>query len=101
MLGQVVIGTVCDAPKLTPAKREQELKVRGGLGVEAQLLGRVVPHTQVLVLLADAQQPVVAEGPPVLEPLHIGTRLTEELQLHLLKLSGTEGKVTRCDLISE
>ena len=36
-----------------------------------------------------------------MEPLHIGTRLTEELQLHLLELSGTEGKVTRRNLVTE
>ena len=36
-----------------------------------------------------------------MEPFQIGIRLTEELQLHLLKLSGTEGEVTRCNLITE
>ncbi len=39
VLGQVVVGAVRHAPQLAPAEGEQELKVRGGLGVEAQLLG--------------------------------------------------------------
>ena len=69
---------------------EQELEVRGGLGIEAQLLGIVVPQAQVLVLQADAQQPVVAEGPPILEPLQVGSGLAEELQLHLFKLPDFE-----------
>ena len=51
-------------------------------------------HAQIL-------QPVDAECSPVLEPVKVGTRLTEELQLHLLKLSGTECEVTRCDLVTE
>ena len=37
MLGQIVIGTVCDTPQLAPSKREQKLKVCGCFTVEAQL----------------------------------------------------------------
>ena len=55
MLGQVIVGAVRYAPQLAPAEGEQELEVRGGLGIEAQLLGIVVPQAQVLVLQADAQ----------------------------------------------
>ena len=46
-------------------------------------------------------QPVEAELFPVGEPFQIGIRLAEEFQLHLFELAGTEGKVARCDLISE
>ena len=42
MLGQVVIGTVCDAPQLAPAEREQELDIGGTFAVEAELLRRMV-----------------------------------------------------------
>ena len=38
---------------------------------------------------------------PVPEPLKVGARFAEELQLHLLELTGTEGKVTRSDLVTE
>ena len=48
-----------------------------------------------------AQQPLVAEVAPVAEPLQIGAGLAEELQLHLLELTGTEGEVTRCNLVTE
>ena len=42
---------------------------------------------------AQVQQPLVAEVPPVLEPLQVGAGLAEELQLHLLELPGAEGEV--------
>ena len=101
VLGQVVVGTVGHAPQLAPAEGEHELKVGGSLGVEAQLLGIMVTQTQVLVGHVQAQQPLVAEVAPVLEPLQIGTGLAEELQLHLLKLAGTEGEVAGRDLVAE
>ena len=101
MLGQVVVGAVRHAPQFAPAEGEQELKVRGGLGVEAQLLGIVVPEPQVLILQTDGQQPVVAEGPPVVEPFQVGAGLAEELQLHLLKFPDAENEVARGDLIAE
>ena len=43
MLGQIVIGSVRNTPQLAPAEGEQELEVRGGLGVEAQLLRVMIP----------------------------------------------------------
>ena len=101
VLGQVVVGTVGHAPQLAPAEGEQELEVGGTLGVEAQFLGAVVTQTQVLLLHVQVQQPVAAEGTPILEPLHVGAGLAEELQLHLLKLTGTEGEVAGGDLVAE
>ncbi len=102
MLGQVIVGTVGYAPQLAPAEGEQELEVRGGLGVEAQLLGIMVTETQVLILHArERQQPLMAEVAPVLEPFQVGIGLAEELQLHLLKLANTEDEVARGDLVAE
>ena len=101
MLGQVEVGAVCNAPQLAPAKREQELNVGGCIGVVRQLFRVVVAQAQVLVLHAQRQQPVVAVVLPVGEPLKVRARLAEELQLHLLKLAGTEGEVARGDLIAE
>ena len=43
----------------------------------------------------------MAELFPIGEPLQLGARLAEELQLHLLKLTGAEGEVARGDLIAE
>ena len=101
VLGQVIVGAVGHAPQLAPAEGEQELEVRGGLGVEAQLLGIVVAQAEILILQADTQQPVVAEGAPVVEPLQIGAGLAEELQLHLLELTDAEDEVARGDLVAE
>ena len=101
MLGQVVIGSVRDTPQFAPAEGEQELDIGGSLTVEAQFLRRVITKSHLVFLDAKRQQPVTAEASPVLEPLHIGAGLAEELQLHLLELSGTESEVTGCDLITE
>ena len=37
MLGQIVIGTVCDTPQLAPSEREQKFQIGRRLAVEAQL----------------------------------------------------------------
>ena len=101
VLGQVIVSTVGHAPQLAPAEGEQELKVRGGLGVEAQLLGIVVAEADIFVLQADGQQPVMAERAPIVEPLKVRAGLAEEFQLHLLELADAEDKVARSDLVTE
>ena len=101
VLGQVVIRAVGDAPQLAPAEGEQELEVRRGLGVEAQLLGVVVAQAEVFVLQADTEQPVMAERAPVVEPLEVGAGLAEELQLHLLELAHAEDEVAGGNLVAE
>ena len=50
---------------------------------------------------AQSQEPVLAETSPVVKPFQICAGLAEEFQLHLLKLTGTEGKVSGRDLIPE
>ena len=101
VLCQVVVGSVCNAPQLAPAKGETILEVCGCLGVEAQLFLVVVTQTQVLFLQTQIQQEVLAVATPVLEPFQVGVRLAEELQFHLLELTDTEDKVARCDLVAE
>ena len=61
----------------------------------------MVPGAHLLVLHAQALQPVDAELFPVSKPLQIRSRRAEELQLHLLELPGAERKVARRDLISK
>ena len=61
----------------------------------------MIAQTHLVFLNAERDQPVTAEASPILEPLQIGSRLAEELQLHLLKLTGTECKVTRRNLVTE
>ena len=101
MLRQVIIGTVRDSPKLSPAEREQEFNIRRSLAVEAEFFRRMVAQAEFVFLHTQLFQPFVAETSPVLEPVEIRSRLAEEFQLHLLKLACTERKVPRCDLIAE
>ena len=46
-------------------------------------------------------QPVDTELLPVSKPFQISVGLTEEFQLHLLKFTGTEGKVSGSDFVTE
>ncbi len=101
VLGQVIVCPVRDAPQLAPAEGEQELDVRGSLGIEGKLLGIMVAHAGLFGLEAEGHQPVPAEILPIFEPLEVCIGLAEKLKLHLLELTGTEGEVTGCDLISE
>ena len=43
----------------------------------------------------------MAERAPVVEPLKVGARLAEELELHLLELAHAEDEVARRDLVAE
>ena len=102
MAGQVVVGTIRDAPQLTPVgEREGVLDIGGSAAVEGQLCRLVVTQAQVLLLDAKAQQPVLTIVLPVSEPFQIGAGLAEELALHLLELTGAEGEVARGDLVAE
>ncbi len=101
MLGQVIVGAIGNAPQFAPSKRKQEFKIRGGLAVKSKLCRIMVSQSQFFFFHAKRQQPVTAESSPILEPLQIRARLTEEFQLHLLKFPGTECKVSGSDLISE
>ena len=58
----------------------------------------MVTQTQVLFLDAQREQPVLAEILPVCKPFQVGSGFAEELAFHLLKLTGTEGKVAGSDL---
>ena len=101
VLTEVVVCSVCNAPKLAPTEGEEELKVGGCLGIEAKLLGRVVAESKIFVLHAKVKKPLVTEVFPIIEPLKVGAGLAEELKLHLLKLSCTESEITGSDLVSE
>ena len=101
MPGQVVVRTVCHAPQFAPAEGEEELKVRGSLGIEGQLLRLVIPQAEAVFLDAQVHQPVTAEGTPVIEPLQVLAGLAEEFQLHLLKFTHPENEVAGSDLVAE
>ena len=61
----------------------------------------MVTNTHFFVFNSKFFQPVYTEIFPISEPLQIRVWFTEKLQFHLLKFSGTEGKVSGRDLISE
>ena len=61
----------------------------------------MITKSKVLLLDSKLKKPFVAELSPVFKPFGLCTGLAEELQLHLLELTGTEGEVTRRDLIPE
>ena len=101
VLGEVVVRAVGDAPKLSPAEREEELEVGRRFGVEAQLFRAVVAQAEFAVVEAEPEQPFVAEFAPIGEPLEVGAGLAEELQLHLLELAHAEDEVAGRDLVAE
>ena len=101
MLCQVVIGTVCNAPEFAPAEREGEFDIGGCFGIEGEFFRIMIAESHFLIFDAKVFQPLYAETSPVFKPFQVGIRLAEEFQLHLLKLTGTECEITRCDLITE
>ena len=66
-----------------------------------KLLLFVIAELDVLLADAEREQEVLAVVLPVCKPLKVGAGLTEKFQLHLLKLAGTEGKVTGRNLVAE
>ena len=49
MLGQIVIGSVRDTPQFAPTEGEQELDIGSSLTVEAQLLGRMITQSHLVL----------------------------------------------------
>ena len=101
MTGEIKIGTVSDPPKLAPAEGEEIFKIRCGFGVVGELFGAVIAQAQMLFTHSEREEPLLAEGAPILKPFKIGSGFTEEFKLHLFKLTGAEGEVSGCDLIAE
>ena len=101
MLCQVIIRSVCNSPQFSPSKREQELYVSCRFAVEAKFFRIMVTITNLIFFQSKRTQPVKTELFPICKPLQICSRLTEKFQFHLLKLTCTECKVTRCNLVTE
>src|SRR5437867_1931665 len=72
-----------------------------GAGVMRQLLFRVFVKPQSAFFQAKTEVPVHALLLPVIEPLHVGARLDEELHLHLLELACAEDEVSRRYLVTK
>ena len=101
MTREIVVRSVRNAPKFTPAEGEEELKVRGRLRIEGELFRIVVARAQSVIAHAEDLKPLNALLLPVREPLEVRVRLAEEFEFHLLELACAEGEVARCNLVSE
>src|SRR5262245_1257165 len=101
MLGEVKVTAMVNALQFTPAKRIPVFQVERGARIVRQFLQAVLMKPQVLRSDAQAEIPVEACFPPMLEPLHGGVRFDEELHLHLLELTGTKDEIARGDFIAE
>ena len=101
VLGQVEIAPVGDPPQFSPTEGKAVLDVGGGLAVVGKLLAAVIAHAEILGVHAQGQQPIHAEGLPMLEPLPALRGRAEEFQFHLLELAGTEDEVARRDFVAE
>ena len=101
MAAQIIVRAVSYAPEFAPSEGEEELKVCGRLGIEGELFRLMVTQAQAFFLDAQAEQPVTAEGTPVVEPFEVFAGLAEEFKFHLLKLTHTENEVAGRDLVAE
>src|SRR5206468_1649463 len=78
-----------------------ELYVEGRARVVCELLFGVLMELQALSLETQCEVPLHPLLLPVLEPLHVGARLDEELHLHLLELARAEDEIPGRDLVAE
>src|SRR5687768_11438289 len=93
MTSQVEVTAIVNALDLLPAKRKLILNVERGLRVVGELAPCVLMPLQLCG--GEAQRPMPLHAPlaPALEPFSIGSRLHEELHLHLLEFPGSEDEV--------
>ena len=101
VLGQVVVGSVGNAPEFAPTKREEVFKVGRCAGVEAEFFRIVVTKTEVFALHVEVVEEVFAVILPVCKPFKVCAGLAEEFEFHLFEFTGTEREVTGRDFVSE
>ena len=101
MLGKVIICSVCDTPQFAPSKWEEKFNICSTLAVEAKFFRCMISCSHLIFFDTKSLQPVDTERSPVVEPVKVCTWFTEEFQFHLFKLTCTECKVTRCNLVTE
>ncbi len=108
VLLEVEVRAIGDAHELAPADGKVILDVGGALGVVGQLIGRVLAQAQVLLAEAVPPEPRHAVLDPPLVPVLVGgaavhrlQRIDEELDLHLLELTGAKDEVARRDLVAK
>src|SRR5689334_10804600 len=80
---------------------EIELHVERCARVMCELVLFVLVELQPAFSETEAAMPPHPLALPVLEPLHVGAGLDEELHLHLLELARAENEIARGDFIAE
>ncbi|CUP12822.1 Uncharacterised protein [Segatella copri] len=99
MLRKVKIGTAVDTLYLLEAEWHLKLDVGSSIGIVSQFL--VIVITVVLITHTESLVPSQTNLLPIFKPLHLSTRLAEELHLHLLELTHTEYELTGYNLVTE
>src|ERR1700674_5402350 len=101
VLREIEVTLIVHALDLLEAESsaEVELNVERSARVMCKLLLGVLVELEPVFVEAQAAVPVHALLLPVLEPLHVGARLDEELHLHLLELPCAKNEVAGRDLI--
>ena len=101
VLPQVVVGAVGHAGQFTPAERKIVLQVHGALRVMRQRLRRMLVAADVLRRHAQVGEEALPRLQPDPEPLPVGPRLDEVLDLRDLELPQAEEPLPRGDLVAE
>jgi len=86
----------------TPAERESEFDVQGGLGIMSQLIRSMVVNADFII--TEFQEFAIILEPflfPVFKPLHRRFIITEKFHFHLAEFPGTEGEIAGIDFIPE
>ena len=99
VLRKVKIGTAVDTLYLLEAEWHLKLDVGSSIGIVSQFL--VIVITVVLITHTESLVPSQTNLLPIFKPLHLSTRLAEELHLHLLELTHTEYELTGYNLVTE
>ena len=99
MVSEVEIGAGMYALKFLESEREVEFYVRCGVGIVSQFL--VVVEAVIALSHPESLVPGQTLLFPFCEPIQFGTRLDEELHLHLFEFPHTEDELTGHNLVPE
>ena len=99
VLRKVEIGTAVDTLNLLETEWHLKLDVGSSIGIVSHFL--VIMITVVLITHTESLVPSQTNLLPILKPLHLSTRLAEELHLHLRELTHTEYELTGNNLVTE
>ena len=100
-MGLALIEDIATMEKLLPAEGELVLDVVRIIRIVGQLFARMLLQTELRRVYPQRLHPLEPLVSPVVKPCCIGTRLHEELHLHLLEFPRPEDEVARRDLVAK